>query len=385
MELRVERDALADAVGWTARSLPARPPMQVLLGLLLETDDTETMQALDCLTLPAHIQALCVPPSLPRSKPKICNLGLKAARGEFLVIYDAEDLPDLDQIQKFVLGFSKVGPKVGCLQAMLRFTNHSQNLLTRFFTAEYAMYFGLILPGLGSLGLPTPLGGTSNCFRTSLLRSYGGWDPYNVTEDLDLGMLMARAGMGVQILDSYTDETATWLIDRWISQRSRWIKGHIQTYFVHMRNPYKLWRELGTKGFVTFQLIVGGTPLILVSNPIFWGLTLFGNLIPGGREFISGLFPGPLAYIGVFSLVIGNAAFIWMFMAGCLKGQPEQRHNAPFMLLVPLYWALMSIAGWKAFYQFAVKPHHWEKTNHAGALAAAVSPAFIFEDEALAA
>lgn len=41
MELRVARDALADAVGWTARSLPARPPMQVLLGLLIDAGSAE--------------------------------------------------------------------------------------------------------------------------------------------------------------------------------------------------------------------------------------------------------------------------------------------------------------------------------------------------------
>jgi cellulose synthase/poly-beta-1,6-N-acetylglucosamine synthase-like glycosyltransferase len=336
--------------------------LQVLL--LLETDDDETLAALAKIALPANIEALTMPATTPRTKPKICNLGLRAAKGEFIIVYDAEDLPDLDQVQKFILAFAKSSKDVGCVQAQLRFMNPYQNLLTRFFSAEYAMYFSLIVPGLGKLGLPTPLGGTSSCLRTSMLRFFGGWDPYNVTEDLDLGMFMARSGQRVVTVNSSTDETATWATMRWIGQRSRWIKGHIQTYFVHMRDPLRLYRELGFWGFVGFQLIVGGTPLVLLTNPIFWLLTLAALLTGNANTFVSGLFPGPLFWFGTLSMVLGNFLFGWMFMAGCMN-QGLYR-NVKWMLLIPIYWALMSIAAWKALWQFVVKPHYWEKTNHAG-------------------
>jgi cellulose synthase/poly-beta-1,6-N-acetylglucosamine synthase-like glycosyltransferase len=338
------------------------PPSKLEILLLLEADDHETQQALANLHIPSHFHPLIAPVSALRTKPRVCNIGLAAAHGEYCVIYDAEDMPAPDQILKAIAGFKKAGPEVGCLQARLRFSNHRQNFLTRFFAAEYAMYFNLVLPGLGKLNLPTPLGGTSNFFRTVTLREGGGWDPYNVTEDLDLGICLARAHKRVVTFNSDTEEIATWLPDRWIRQRTRWIKGHIQTYFVHMRSPIRLWKDLGPLGFFSFQLIVGGTPLVLFINPIFWTLTVLYAFT--GSQFITSLYPNPLYWLGVTSMIVGNFLFLWLFMAGCI--QQGLYRNIKWMLLAPFYWVLMSVAAWRAVLQFVHRPHHWEKTNHAG-------------------
>ncbi len=144
--------------------------------------------------LPPHFEVIVVPQGSPQTKPRALNYALQFCRGSLLTIYDAEDIPEPNQLREVARKFSGAGEKLACLQAQLSFYNPNENWLTRQFTAEYATLFGLILPALAAHNLPLPLGGTSNHFRTRNLRQIGGWDPYNVTEDADLGLRLARLG-----------------------------------------------------------------------------------------------------------------------------------------------------------------------------------------------
>jgi hypothetical protein len=195
------------------------------------------------------------------------------------VIYDAEDRPEPDQLLKAVAAFQKVSPQVVCLQAKLNYYNPRQNLLTRWFMIEYATWFGLFLPGLHAFRAPIPLGGTSNHFRTDVLRQIGGWDPFNVTEDCDLGIRIHKLGDRTQVLDTTTWEEANSKVGNWVRQRSRWVKGYLQTHFTHMRHPLgTLWR-LRPWGMFHFLNAVGGLSLMLLLNPIFWAaLALYAGL-----------------------------------------------------------------------------------------------------------
>jgi len=336
------------------------PKDKLQIVLLVEADDVETLHGLRALRLAAYFQIVIVPTSYPRTKPKACNVGLAHVRGSFCVIYDAEDRPDPDQLKKAVLAFRKATGTVICLQAKLQYWNPQTNVLTRFFAAEYATYFNLVLPGLARWGLPVPLGGTSNHFRTIALQEMGGWDPFNVTEDIDLGMRLVRVGGAVQVLDSTTWEEANSHLGNWLRQRSRWVKGHIQTYFVHMRSPRRLFVELGPLGFLSFQVTIGGTALTLLLNPIFWTLTII--YVATGSVLITSLYPPVVFYVGVTCMVLGNFAFLFYTMTGAMvRGLYG---NVKWMFLAPLYWMLMSIAAWKAAVQLFYKPHYWEKTNH---------------------
>jgi cellulose synthase/poly-beta-1,6-N-acetylglucosamine synthase-like glycosyltransferase len=336
------------------------PPQQLQILLLCEADDAETMEALSAANPGPPFEVVLVEPSYPRTKPKVCNIGLERARGRYLVIYDAEDRPEPDQLKKAVIAFRKLSRSVICLQAKLEYRNPRTNLLTRFFAAEYGTFFDMLLPSLARHGLPVPLGGTSNHFRTAALRDLGGWDAYNVTEDLDLGMWIARRRWRVEILDSVTWEEANSRVGNWVRQRSRWLKGYMQTYLVHMRSPLRLWRELGTGNFLAFQLLVGGTPLVALVNPLLWALT--AAYVVTGSSLISDLFPAPVFYTGIVSMVAGNFVFMYYLVTGCmLLGHSR---NAKWMLLAPLYWLLMSVAAWKAAIQLLVRPHYWEKTRH---------------------
>jgi glycosyltransferase XagB len=342
--------------------------LQILL--LCERDDDATLRALREANPGPPVEIVVIEPSHPRTKPKVCNVGLERATGQYLVVYDAEDRPQPDQLKKAVAAFRKLRRRVVCLQARLQYRNPDTNLLTRFFASEYGTFYDMLLPSLARRGLPVPLGGTSNHFRSAALRDLGGWDSFNVTEDLDLGMCIARHGWRVEILDSVTWEEANSRLGNWIRQRSRWLKGYMQTYLVHMRSPLRTWRELGTANFLAFQLLVGGTPLMTLLNPVLWALTL--AYMVTGSPLIQQLFPAPVFYVGITSMVIGNFAFVYYLVTGSIV--LGHNRNAKWMLLAPLYWLLMSCAAWKAALQLVVRPHYWEKTLHGLVEEAAVEP-----------
>ncbi|WP_433260595.1 glycosyltransferase family 2 protein [Actinosynnema sp. CS-041913] len=334
--------------------------LQVLL--LVEPDDEITLPALAALELRPEFEVLPVPAGGPRTKPNACNAGLSRATGELCVIYDAEDRPESDQLRKAVAAFAGQPDRVVCVQAELAYWNPWTNWLTRNFAAEYALNFALAMRGLDRFDLPIPLGGTSNHFRVDALRALGGWDPHNVTEDADLGVRIARRGWDVRMIDSVTYEEANSELGNWIRQRSRWIKGYFQTWLVHMRNPWRLLRELGVRRFVGFQLTFGLSTVTTLVNPLFWVLTCLYLVV--GPEPIEPLFPPAVLYAGVATMLGGNLAVLYHFMAGCME---RGLHRAvPTMLTVPLYWALMSVAAYKALSQLLRpgKRHHWELTRH---------------------
>lgn len=330
--------------------------------LLLEENDPETVAAAEAMKLPAYVRIIVVPHSEPKTKPKACNYGLSIARGEYTVIYDAEDIPDPWQLRKAYLGFKKSGPEVKCLQAKLNYFNPEDNLLTRFFTAEYSLWFDIILVGLQSINTSIPLGGTSNHFRTRDLIELEGWDPFNVTEDCDLGVRIFQRGARTAIIDSVTLEEANGHTRNWLRQRSRWIKGYMQTYLVHMRHPVSFLRENGIHA-VLFQLIVGAKLSFLFINPILWLTTIaYFTLYAYVGPAIEALYPTWIFYMAAISLVFGNFFYLYYYMVGCAK-----RHHWPlikYVFFVPLYWILGSTAAYIALYELIVKPHYWQKTVH---------------------
>lgn len=357
--------------------------------LLLEEDDIATRKCVAGATLPDCVSVVVVPHAMPKTKPKACNHGLTTARGKYTVVYDAEDRPDPDQLKKAVIGFHDSSSEVACLQAKLNYYNPHQNLLTQWFTLEYTAWYELFLPGLHKLNVPIPLGGTSNHFRTDVLQEIGGWDPFNLTEDCDLGIRLHRRGWRTRVLDSVTWEEANSELGNWIRQRSRWVKGYIQTHFVHARTNLGLLGELGAKGFLSFLLTVGGFSLTLLLNPIFWAVVLvYGTLMAGSLveitpapwetvlrmryyDRVSDIPGAPLTLWSQLSIVfwaaaiglfVANFIFILINLLACLRRRLWRL--MPHALLSPIYWVLISIAAWKGFLQLFSRPFYWEKTRH---------------------
>lgn len=336
------------------------PASKLEVKLVLEEDDTETIEAAKALRLPGTFEIVRVPPSQPKTKPKACNYALQFCRGEFVTIYDAEDQPEPDQLKKAVLAFRHGDPQLACVQGRLNYFNRSENWLTRMFTLEYSQWFDFLLPGLDWLKVPIPLGGTSNHFKLDALRRVGAWDPYNVTEDADLGVRLAQEGFTVGVINSTTYEEANGVLPSWIKQRSRWIKGYMQTWLVHMRHPIQLWRSIGAKGFFSFHFFIGAPPFTMLLAPILWAITLlvwFTNTWDFGW-----LFPEPFGTMALFNLVIGNLFLVYFGVIAALKRRYYDL--VPVGILLPLYWVLHSIAAYKAFWQLCFNPHYWEKTEH---------------------
>ena len=362
--------------------------------LLLEADDHETVDALTRMALPSCYEALVIPDSRPKTKPKACNHGLAGARGDYCVIYDAEDRPEPDQLKKAVIAFRQAPLQVACIQAKLNFYNARQNLIARWFAIEYATTFDIYLPGLQYARIPMPLGGTSNHFRTDVLKKIGGWDPFNVTEDCDLGVRIYRAGYSTRMLDSTTWEEACAHLGGWMKQRSRWVKGFFQTHLVHSRTPVRALRQLGPRGYAGFLLAVGGSSLMMVLNVFYWlmgGLYLaltaqalahghsLREIVRGPREALAGSGVWPMLYYGpgedpvwaslsVFFFVVAivlflaNFLLVFIHVLACLK--KRMYSFVPFALIMPLYWVLISIGAWKGFIQLFTNPFYWEKTMH---------------------
>lgn len=336
------------------------PHHKLDIKLVLEEDDKETLAIARALALPGMFEIVEVPASHPRTKPKACNFALQFARGDYLVIYDAEDRPDPDQLRKVLREFRRLPPEFSCIQARLNYFNAEENWITRMFTLEYTLLFDVFLPGLHRLGIPIPLGGTSNHFKTEALRTVGAWDPYNVTEDADLGVRLSQVGYRVGVINSTTLEEANCQVGNWIRQRSRWIKGYMQTWLVHMRDPVSLYRMVGLKGFIGFQLFVGGTIINAFGALAFWSVFMLWLLGLGAP--LSDAFPVPLLILGTINFILCNAALVYCTMLAPVRR--ELWSLVPWALTIPAYWMLLSVAACKALWQLVTNPFHWEKTTH---------------------
>jgi len=336
------------------------PKSKLDIKLILEGDDPETIEACKRAGLEGCVELIVVPPSQPRTKPKALNYALSFARGQLLTIYDAEDVPEPDQLKRAVLAFRKAPWDVVCLQARLNYFNWGENWLTRMFTLEYSLWFDWYLPGLEALGIPIPLGGTSNHFRAEVVRAVGGWDPFNVTEDADLGIRFTMSRWRVGVLDSTTYEEANNEVWNWIRQRSRWVKGYIQTWLVYMRHPAVTLSRLGWKGFLGFHAFIGGAFLGPLAFPPL-ALMFLVWLITRTEMFDPLFSPATLA-ISLALLLAGNGLLIYFHM---LAAWMRRRPILVFCSLqLPAYYFLMSIAAWRAMWQLVTKPHYWEKTEH---------------------
>jgi cellulose synthase/poly-beta-1,6-N-acetylglucosamine synthase-like glycosyltransferase len=353
-----EANVVADLVA--AIRMLDYPSEKLDVKFVLEADDHDTRRALARLDLGLPFDIITAPPIGPRTKPKALNVALAFAHGSYTVIYDAEDLPEPDQLRRALDAFAAAGDRVGCVQAALTIDNTADNWLTAMFTADYAGQFDVFLPALAAMRLPLPLGGTSNHFRTAVLRQIGGWDPYNVTEDADLGMRLRRLGYRSTTLSSATYEEAPARFVPWLKQRTRWYKGWMQTWLVHMRRPLRLLRELGPAGTIVFQLLFAGNVLSALVHPVFaagFCYALFASPTFSTAAFAHSIAPAFFAVLmcGYAATIVPNAVGLWR--RGLFA-------HAWVLVLAPLYWLLLSLAAWRALFQLIYDPQRWEKTEH---------------------
>lgn len=335
------------------------PKAKMDVKLVLEEDDEETINRLAAVEYPSYIDVVIVPHSYPKTKPKACNYAMQYVKGEYVTIYDAEDMPEKDQLRKAVAAFKEAGDEVICFQARLNYYNRHTNLLTKLFSIEYSIWFNFLLKGLHFLKMPIPLGGTSNHISVKHLKEIGFWDPYNVTEDADLGLRIARSGYKVALLDSTTWEESPVKLGAWVRQRSRWLKGYMQTYIIQMRQPLSLLQTLKARGFISVQLFIGAPPLVYLLSPFIWMISLF-SLIPSLSGFLD--LDDWLVQLMWGNLII-NIVLHMVFALQSVRYEKWKKMMFP-VVLFPLYNFLHMLSSFKALWQLLLRPHYWEKTIH---------------------
>lgn len=315
---------------------------------ILEADDDATIEAVRRQSPPANFELIPAPAGEPRTKPKALNLGLDRARGEIVAVFDAEDRPSPTQPREAVAAFQGGPRNLAVVQAPLAIHNGGSSWIARQFEMEYAILFKVWLPFLARLGFPLPLGGTSNYFRRDRLQRAGGWDAWNVTEDADLGMRLARFGGRAAMIASPTWEEAPVQLHHWMTQRTRWMKGHLQTWLVLMRDPVAAAGEMGLASLASVQFTLGGILLTsIMHGPIVLWLLL-------------GLFTPWVSLAGWHAVLFGAG------YGGVIAAALATRKAFPALALasLPLYWPLLSIAMLRAFWEIRTRPHYWAKTPH---------------------
>jgi hypothetical protein len=317
---------------------------------VLEADDGATIAAVEALGLGPPFDILLAPPGSPRTKPRALNFALAFARGDFVVIYDAEDRPSADQLWAALDAFDAGDDRLACVQAPLTWYNARETWLTRQFALEYAALFHVLLPALARWGWPFPLGGTSNHFRRAALEDSGGWDPYNVTEDADLGFRLAELGYRTTVIEPATREEAVTTLAPWTRQRARWTKGFLQTLLVRFANLPALVRRAGARGAAALAVTIG-LPLAssFLHAPIAAGT--LAALALGKLPLAAG------CLLAAGYTVAAATAYVGLARSG-------QRGLAPAIALMPLYWPLLTWAALCAVLDLARRPFHWEKTAH---------------------
>lgn len=337
------------------------PAALVEIFLLVEEDDRDTIDAIHRADVDERCQLIRVPSGQPRTKPRALQFGLAFARGDIIAIYDAEDIPAPGQLRQAAAALAAGGAQLACVQAPLAIDNSDASWLTRQFALEYAALFRLIVPGLGRLGMPVMLGGTSNHFRATALRETLGWDAWNVTEDADLGIRLARFGYRTQAIGLETEEEAPVRFSGWFAQRRRWLKGWMQTALVHFSQPFRLARELGFKGVVG----LAGTLLASLIAALIYPFSLIGvaTLVTLGYE-PGALIPIAVALGSMLLFLSGHALAAVSIVAGARQAglQPRLRD----LVSLPLYWSLISLAAWAALIDLVRRPFYWDKTAHQG-------------------
>ncbi|MFO1149513.1 MAG: glycosyltransferase family 2 protein [Alsobacter sp.] len=338
------------------------PGPKLDIKLLIEAEDHETRDWLRRHPVSAPVHVVVCPPGYPRTKPRALNIGLRLARGQYLVIYDAEDRPERDQLRLAATIFAAAPSDVACLQASLAVDNAGESWISRCFAQEYAELFDVALPGFAELDLPIPLGGTSNHFRTDTLRRTGAWDAWNVTEDADLGLRLARGGYRVKNLPSTTWEEAPISVRAWLPQRTRWLKGWLQTSLVHGLPSRRHLREVGPVGTVAIFCHSYALSLSCLSWPAFsvgfvWSVatTVASETAADPLIATSHGLCALVLLLGVVTVIRGR------LMGSARRGLPFRLSD---LLLMPVYFLLVSLAAWRAVWELITAPHHWSKTQH---------------------
>lgn len=340
------------------------PKEKLDIKIVLEEDDIETIEIFKKLRIASYYEIIVVPPGGPKTKPKACNYALKFVRGEYVTVFDAEDDPDPNQLRYVYSVYKEADERgetdIACYQCRLNFYNSKENFFTKMFTLEYSYWYELIMPALDLYNMPIPLGGTSNHFKTKFLHEMLAWDPYNMTEDADLGLRISQLGYRTKMLPPHTLEEAPVEFINWIKQRTRWNKGHMQTLLVHNRHPFKLIKKIGLKNYLSFNFLIMGGIAMSLSYITYSIIMLLSYIFDTKLEHA--VFTEFMRLFGEVNLIMGTVVVVIMIFIASLKAKLYDLSHYSFAS--PFYWLFIGMACYRALFQLIFQPFKWEKTQH---------------------
>ncbi|MGE3519450.1 MAG: cellulose synthase family protein [Vicinamibacterales bacterium] len=154
--------------------------------------------------------------------------GLKAARGEFIAIFDADFLPRPDFLLRLMPHFADA--TVGMVQARWGHINQDYSLLTKIQSILLDGHFVLEHGGRNRAGCFFNFNGTAGIWRRAAIADAGGWQHDTLTEDLDLSYrAQLRGWRFVFVPDVIAPAEVPVEMNAFKSQQHRWAKGSIQT------------------------------------------------------------------------------------------------------------------------------------------------------------
>lgn len=346
--------------------------------ILTERDDQGTMAIAHELSKKYGIKHVQVEESTePKGKPRALNFGLRHVRGDIVGVIDAEDIIAKELFREVALMMSS---GYDAVQGVLDMVNDRDGYMNMHLRAEYRYWYHTYLPALQYSNFPIPLGGTTNFFRRSVLKDLEGWDPYNVTEDFELGlrlynerkrvgniydMLKDRRAQSIfrnnykfSLLESVTQEESPTTMSGWLRQRTRWQRGKIQTFRkIAKKPPQAATSKLHS---IMMSLIPHLGPINLTG--IAYSLYIFfsGISIPVYLYYIFGFNMSMIAFYCVAN------AYSYFNVVG--RTRNRRFLGAIFIGITTLvYWVMQWMADVRAIkHEYIGSKVFWEKTDHSG-------------------
>lgn len=347
--------------------------------VLVEMADLETIESAKELKKKYSIRHLRIEESeLPQGKPRALNFGLLHAKGDIIGVIDAEDVIDKRLLKEVV---SVINSGYDVVQGVLDMINDRSGWKNMHLRGEYTHWYRSVVPALVSAKLPVPLSGTTNFFKREVILKMKGWDPYNLTEDFDIGMRLynshKKVGLvfdkvkerevgslfkgqySIAMMHSVTREESPISFLSWLKQRTRWQRGKIQTLKKMIRES----KENGVQ--LRFNTIM--VSFLPHAGPI----NLTGVLLSFYALASSFSIPSWLSVIFIFNMIMVIYYCIAQAHGYYIAVHKNRHHRLRNAIIVgvttPIYWIMLWIADIRTMkHEYVNKKVFWEHTAHSG-------------------
>lgn len=225
--------------------------------------------------------------------------GLRAARGDFIAIFDADFTPRPDFLRRVFAPANPFNdPAVGFVQTRWGYLNRDDSALTRAQAVLLDMHFGVDQPARSDWRLPMNFNGSAGVWRRGCIDDAGGWQFDTLTEDLDLSYrAQLRGWRGVYALDIVSPSQLPLAVTSFKRQQARWARGTAQclrklaTRLLgsSLSPARKAAGLMHLSGYMTYPFLL----LLAISSPLLAIETHGERVIPSWMGLISlaGLLP----------------------------------------------------------------------------------------------